>query len=93
VLSCVGDHICRSLTLCIWSDSEPTNKDLREEGASHRKYLPQSPFTWPIFSITTFGIAFYQSNLSTGLRDCVSRCTIKLNYHKCTHGSRFFAAF
>ncbi len=24
--------------------------------------LPQSPFTGPFFYITTFGIAFYQSN-------------------------------
>jgi hypothetical protein len=30
------------------------------------KHLTQSPFTCQFLKITTFGIAFYQSNLSTG---------------------------
>ncbi len=35
------------------------------QGASRQiKHLPQSPFTGKVFYITTFGVAFYQSNLS-----------------------------
>ncbi len=30
------------------------------------KHLPLSPFTGQLYQVTTFGIAFYQSNLSTG---------------------------
>jgi hypothetical protein len=34
-------------------------------GLRQIKHLPQSPFTGQIFWTTTFGIAFFQSNLST----------------------------
>ncbi len=37
----------------------------RGEGLRQIKHLPQSPFTCKFFLITTFGIAFYQFNLST----------------------------
>ncbi len=36
-------------------------------GPQTDKHLPQSPFTGQFIWITTFGIAFYQSNLSTVL--------------------------
>ncbi len=39
----------------------------RGGGLRHIKHLPQSPFTGNFFYITTFGIAFYQSNVSTAL--------------------------
>ncbi len=38
----------------------------RRGGLIQIKNLPQSSFTGQFFYITTFGIAFYQSNLSTG---------------------------
>ncbi len=34
-------------------------------GPQTDKHLPQSPFTGQLFQITTFGISFYQSNIST----------------------------
>ncbi len=37
----------------------------RGGGLRKIKHLPQSPFTGPFFWITTFGIGFYESNLST----------------------------
>ncbi len=37
----------------------------RDGGLRQIKHLPQSPLTGQFFQITTFGIAFYQSNLST----------------------------
>jgi hypothetical protein len=37
----------------------------KRRGPQTEKPLPQSPFTDQFFEITTFGIAFYQSNLST----------------------------
>ncbi len=47
-----GTMFCRSLTLCIWTDSEPTKlldrpiqKPWRRRGAQTDKHLPQSPYT------------------------------------------------
>ncbi len=37
----------------------------QEGRGPHPQHLPQSPFTGQVFQIATFGIAFYQSNLST----------------------------
>ncbi len=71
VLSWLESKFCRSLSLCFWPDSEPTKlqhhpkKKSRKGGPQTDKHLPQSPFTGKFFYITTFGIAFYQSNLST----------------------------
>jgi hypothetical protein len=61
---------CRSLILCIWPDSEPTKlldhpkqKPIEGRGPRTDKHLPQNPFTGKFFYMTTFYIAFYQSNL------------------------------
>ncbi len=40
----------------------------RGGGLRQVKHLRQSPFTGQFFYITTIGIAFYQSNLSTSTR-------------------------
>ena len=40
-------------------------QERRGEGLRQIKHVTQSPFTGQFFFITTFGIAFYQSNLST----------------------------
>ncbi len=45
----------------------PKQKSRRGRGPQTDKHLPQSPFTGQFFQITTFGIALYQSNLSTKL--------------------------
>jgi hypothetical protein len=44
--------------------SQPQTKTEEWRWPQTDKHLPQSPFTGQYFSITTFGIAFYQSNLS-----------------------------
>ncbi len=61
---------CRSLTLCIWPDSEttkllhhPKQKPRREEGASDRQ-TPAAKSLYGYIFLTTFCVAFYQSNLS-----------------------------
>ncbi len=46
------------ISIC-WRKRKP------QRGPQTDKHLPQSPFTDKIFLITIFGIAFYQSNLST----------------------------
>ncbi len=63
---------CRSLTLCFWPNSEPTKlldhpnrEPLGWEGPRTDKHLPQSLFAGQFFKITTFGVAFYRSILST----------------------------
>ncbi len=65
---------CRSLSLCIWPDSEPTKlldhhakQKTRRGGVTPQtdKHMQQSPFTGKCCKMTTFCIAFYQSNLST----------------------------
>ncbi len=44
---------CRSLKLCIWSDSEPTKllSHTRRRGPQSDKHLPQSPFTCQFFRL------------------------------------------
>jgi hypothetical protein len=39
----------------------------KERGLRQIRHLPQSPFKGGFFKISTFGIAFYQCNLSTHL--------------------------
>ncbi len=54
--------LCRSLALCIWTDSEPTKlldrppiqKPWRERGHQSDKHLPQSLFANQFFWMTTF---------------------------------------
>ncbi len=61
---------CRSLTLCIWPDSEPTKlpdhpkqKPRRGEGLRQIcKHLPQSLFIGQIFWMTTFCFGVYIVN-------------------------------
>ncbi len=38
-------------------------KSQEERGLRHIKHLPQTPCTGKYFQITTFALAFYQSNL------------------------------
>jgi hypothetical protein len=63
---------CRSLTLCFWPDSEPTKllhhrkqKPRRRGGLRQINTCRKVPLHVNFFYIKTFGIAFYQSNLST----------------------------
>ncbi len=64
---------CRRLTLCFWLDAEPTvqncyttpNKYLGGEGAWQINTCRKVPYQVNFFKILTFGIALYQSNLST----------------------------
>ncbi len=66
---------CRSIfwttIFCVWPDSKPTKllyhpkQKPRGEGPQTDKHLPQSSLTGKFFKMTTFCIAFYQSNLST----------------------------
>jgi hypothetical protein len=72
-VSCVGDHILQEFNTLFQSlpncFTNP-NKNLGGELGSLRqintdKHLPQSSFTGQLVQITTFGIAFYLSNLST----------------------------
>ena len=66
---------CRSFTLYIWPDSEPTKLLDHHPKQNHRrgggpqtdKHLPQSPFTCKYFQMTTFCIAFYELYFSNGL--------------------------
>ncbi len=61
MLSCVEDQILQEFLTRFrtYKIKIPTNKNLGGEGPQTDKHLPQSPFT------CKFGIAFYQSNLST----------------------------
>ncbi len=52
---------------------------MRVGGLRQIKHLPQSPFTYQFFLITTFDIAFYQSNISTS------------QYDKCSQAKKQFA--
>ncbi len=72
MLSCVGDHILQEFnTLFLtrfttYKIALPfQTKTWEGRGPQTDKHLPQSPFTHKFFLIMTFGIAFYQSNLST----------------------------
>ncbi len=43
---------------------DPKQESRRGGSLRHIKHLPQSPFIGKLFKMTTFCIAFYQSNLS-----------------------------
>ncbi len=67
-----GDHILQEFnTLFLITfrtykiDTPPQTKTYEGRGLQTDKHLPQSLFTGQCFYITTFDIAFYQSNLST----------------------------
>ncbi len=57
-------------------------------GLRQIKHLPQSPFTSIFFQITTFGLAFYQSNLSTILFNDVVSLILLLGVHNDQQCSR-----
>ncbi len=72
LLSCVGDHILQQFNTLFLTRfrtytiaTPPQTKTQEGRGHQTDKHLPRSPFTCQLFQITTFGIAFYQSNLST----------------------------
>ncbi len=80
MLSCVGKHI----QLCFCPDFQNlqncfTTQNKNLGGPQTDKHLPQSPFTSQLFQITTFGIDFYQSNLSTSL---ISLCLLSLGWYR-----------
>ncbi len=61
-LPCVNStYIVYTYTVCKGGEYGVIGKG----GLRQIEHLPQSPFTDQFFKITTFGIAFYQSNLST----------------------------
>jgi hypothetical protein len=73
VLSCVGDHLLQEFNTLYLTRFRtykialsPPTKTYEGREPQPDKHLPQSPFIGQFFLITTFGIAFYQSNLSTG---------------------------
>ncbi len=72
MLSCVKDHILQKFStmfLARFRTSKivfpPRTKTQEGRGPQTGKHLPQSPFTGQLFQMTTFGIAVYQSYLST----------------------------
>jgi hypothetical protein len=67
-MSCVGHYILQDFsTLNLQIARQPQTKTLEGRGGGPQadKHLPLSPCTGKFFYIATFGIDYYQSNLST----------------------------
>jgi hypothetical protein len=71
VLSCVGDHFLPEFNpdqiQNLQKLSDHSKQKPREGGGLAASDSCCKPFTGKLYLITTFGIAFYQSNLSAGL--------------------------
>ncbi len=63
-LPCSNKYTVHTYTMCKGGGGLGVWGHRRVGGLRLNIYLPQSPFTGQFFFITTFGIAFYQSNLS-----------------------------
>ncbi len=70
MLSPVGDHILQEFNTLYLSRfrtnkiSRPPQTKGEGRGPQTDKHLPQSPFTSKFLQMTTFCVAFYESNLS-----------------------------